>query len=605
MPYYLKKRLIGMVITVIMLVFLIINLFPIGWMMYCSVKENLDILIGKIPLSRAHNDIYEIFVDGDDLWVLTSDGGINRWDRKTLEEKDHTTAQTMTTHFLLNRDYIWVSSANKGLLRFEKNNLKKSKEYKLPLPDFDKAKVVGTTLVEGWGKIYFTIQYKGYEEILEFDPGSLKVARKFDLKNKLSPSQIRSLLPQGDILWVGLDKGLLKFDIKSGKVLTVYDLAKYLPIGVSRMRALQSFNEGGRSVDSRIVISGNTGAFIFDPKTGSVAGTLFQGNVLGLRVFGDKIYIGTSRGFLTCDIKTGQTENYENLFRQVRADGTVIKNSEFTPAEVTAFALNGNQLYLGSSYGRVSALNLNLRRVNGTSSARMGHLVIAWINYLDMWRNVDFGLYLRNSFFICGMAMVFTMIFSTLAAYALSRFDFPGSKTFSMAILATQMVPGIMFLIPTYSNFVKLTEITSVPIKGTFYGMIFVYSVFFIPFSIWILRGFFAAIPVELEEAARIDGCSPIQVFWYVVLPLAVPGIIATGVYVFLTTWDELMFAWVLTSADTMTIPVGIRNFVGNYQNRFDLIMAAATVATVPVMILFFMLQKYIVKGLTAGAVKG
>jgi multiple sugar transport system permease protein len=141
--------------------------------------------------------------------------------------------------------------------------------------------------------------------------------------------------------------------------------------------------------------------------------------------------------------------------------------------------------------------------------------------------------------------------------------------------------------------------------KGTFFGLILIYSAFFIPFSIWILRGFFAAIPVELEEAAKIDGCSPLQVFWYVVLPLAVPGIIATGVYVFLTAWDELMFAWVLTNADTMTIPVGIRLFVGNYQNRFDLMMAAATIATIPVIVLFFMLQKYIVKGLTAGAVKG
>ncbi|MBI5699356.1 carbohydrate ABC transporter permease [Candidatus Saganbacteria bacterium] len=235
----------------------------------------------------------------------------------------------------------------------------------------------------------------------------------------------------------------------------------------------------------------------------------------------------------------------------------------------------------------------------------MGHLVISWVNYIDMWRNVDFGLYLRNSFFICGLAMVFAMVFATLAAYALSRFDFPGSKSFSMIILATQMVPGIMFLIPTYSNFVKLTEMTGFPIKGTYYGIVFVYSAFFVPFSIWILRGFFAAIPVELEEAARIDGCSPLQVFWHVALPLAIPGIIATGIYVFLQAWDELVFAWVLTSADTMTIPVGIRNFVGNYQNRFDLIMAAATVATIPVMILFFMLQKYIVKGLTAGAVKG
>ncbi|MBI5700222.1 carbohydrate ABC transporter permease [Candidatus Saganbacteria bacterium] len=238
-------------------------------------------------------------------------------------------------------------------------------------------------------------------------------------------------------------------------------------------------------------------------------------------------------------------------------------------------------------------------------SARQGHLVISWVNYIDMWKNVDFGLYLRNSFFICGIAMLFSMLFATMAAYALSRFDFPGSKMLSMAILATQMVPGIMFLIPIYSNFVKFSEITGIPIKGTYWGLIFVYSAFFIPFSIWILRGFFAAIPVELEEAARIDGCSPWQVFWHVVLPLAVPGIIATGIYVFLTAWDELIFAWVLTSGDTMTVPVGIRNFVGNYQNRFDLIMAAAVVATVPVMILFFLLQKHIVKGLTAGAVKG
>ena len=212
---------------------------------------------------------------------------------------------------------------------------------------------------------------------------------------------------------------------------------------------------------------------------------------------------------------------------------------------------------------------------------------------------------MRNSFIICGAAMFFAMIFATMGAYAVSRFKFPGAHAFSVGILATQMVPGIMFLIPIYSMFVKFYEYTGVPLKGTYFGIIFMYSAFFIPFSIWILRGFFAAIPVELEEAARIDGASPWQVFWHVVLPLAVPGIIATGIYVFLTAWDELMFAWVLTSADTMTIPVGIRNFVGNYQNRFDLIMAAATVATVPVMILFFLLQKHIVKGLTAGAVKG
>ncbi|MBU0687521.1 MAG: carbohydrate ABC transporter permease [Candidatus Margulisbacteria bacterium] len=270
-----------------------------------------------------------------------------------------------------------------------------------------------------------------------------------------------------------------------------------------------------------------------------------------------------------------------------------------------AVAKDRDYLYLGSSGGRISVLDLNQVAIADTAVSKSGHLIIAWRNYIDLWKNINFGLYLRNSFVICGAATFFAMILATLSAYSISRFKFPGVKLFSVAILATQMIPGIMFLIPIYIMFVKFGQWTGIPLKGTFFGMIFIYSAFFVPFSIWILRGFFAAIPRELEEAARIDGCSPMQVFWYVVLPLAIPGIIATGIYIFLTAWDELIFAWILTSADTMTIPVGIRLFVGNYQNRFDLMMAAATVATIPVMILFFTLQKYIVKGLTAGAVKG
>ena len=251
-----------------------------------------------------------------------------------------------------------------------------------------------------------------------------------------------------------------------------------------------------------------------------------------------------------------------------------------------------------------SSTDIAIGRV-GLSRDVSGKTIVKWGNYIDMWKNVNFGLYLKNSLVICGATMVMAMIFSTLAAYALSRFRFPGSDFFSNAILATQMIPAIMYLIPLYIMFVRFTVMSGIPIKGTYWGMVLIYSAFFIPFSIWILRGFFASIPKELEESARIDGCSGFQVFWLIALPLALPGIIATGIYVFLTAWDELMFAWVLTNADTMTIPVGIRLFVGNYQNRFDLMMAAATVATLPVVVLFFMLQRHIVKGLTAGAVKG
>jgi len=230
---------------------------------------------------------------------------------------------------------------------------------------------------------------------------------------------------------------------------------------------------------------------------------------------------------------------------------------------------------------------------------------IRWINYRDLWRNINFGLYLRNSFIVCGLTTIFAMCLATPAGYSLSRFRFFGKRVINDSILATQMIPGIMFLIPIYLMFVKFHEITRIQLIGTFPGLIFVYSTFFVPFSVWILQGFFASIPVDIEEAALIDGCSRFRIFWNIAVPLARPGIIATAIYIFLTAWDELMFAWVLTNANTMTIPVGIRLFVGNYQNRYDLMMAAATVATLPVLVAFFLLQKHIIRGLTAGAVKG
>lgn len=230
---------------------------------------------------------------------------------------------------------------------------------------------------------------------------------------------------------------------------------------------------------------------------------------------------------------------------------------------------------------------------------------IRWINYRDLWRNINFGLYLRNSFIVCGLTTILAMCLATPAGYSLSRFRFFGKRVINDSILATQMIPGIMFLIPIYLMFVKFHEITGIQLIGTFPGLIFVYSTFFVPFSVWILQGFFASIPVDIEEAALIDGCSRFRIFWNIAVPLARPGIIATAIYIFLTAWDELMFAWVLTNANTMTIPVGIRLFVGNYQNRYDLMMAAATVATLPVLVTFFLLQKHIIRGLTAGAVKG
>lgn len=227
-------------------------------------------------------------------------------------------------------------------------------------------------------------------------------------------------------------------------------------------------------------------------------------------------------------------------------------------------------------------------------------------NYVEMWVNINFMQYFKNSFIVCGATTVIALTIATLGGYAVARYKFPGSNIFGAAVLATQMVPGIMFLLPLYLLFIKVQDGLGIRLINTFPGMIIVYSAFFIPFSIWILRGFFASIPVEIEEAAIIDGCSKFGAFVKVILPISKVGLIATGIYIFLMAWDELLFAWVLTtSADVATIPVGIRLYVGNFQNRYDLLMAAGCVTTLPVLLIFFSLQKQFIKGMTAGAVKG
>jgi multiple sugar transport system permease protein len=229
-----------------------------------------------------------------------------------------------------------------------------------------------------------------------------------------------------------------------------------------------------------------------------------------------------------------------------------------------------------------------------------------WTNYIDMWKNINFFDFFMNSLIICTLTTILSCMFAVMAGYALARFKFPGSGTFGMSIIATQMVPGIMFLLPIYLMFLAIKDLFGIPMVDTYWGMVLVYTAFYTPMSIWIMRSFFVSIPKDLEDSALIDGCTRFQAFMKVIVPLSVPGVIATCVYIFLTAWDELLFAWVLTTtSDVQTIPVGIRLFVGQYNNRFDLLMSAATVVTVPIIIVFFMSQRYFIRGMTAGAVKG
>ncbi|MDN5303351.1 MAG: multiple sugar transport system permease protein [Fusobacteriaceae bacterium] len=227
-------------------------------------------------------------------------------------------------------------------------------------------------------------------------------------------------------------------------------------------------------------------------------------------------------------------------------------------------------------------------------------------NFIEMQKNANFFNYFKNSLIVITITTFIALTLSIFAGYALAKFKFPGSNLFGITMLSTQLIPPTLILIPMYLIFITIQRTIGLQIIDTYYGLIIPYVAIFTPMSIWVMRGFFANLPSELEEAARIDGCSRFQAFRLIMLPLATPGVIATGIFIFLTAWDELMLASVLTtSAKVQTIPIGIRLFIGRIQNRFDLTMMAALVITIPVAIIFFALQKYFVQGMTAGAVKG
>ncbi len=226
-----------------------------------------------------------------------------------------------------------------------------------------------------------------------------------------------------------------------------------------------------------------------------------------------------------------------------------------------------------------------------------------WSNYPEMWRQANFGLYFRNSFIICGTAAVVGTFFAALTGYALTRFRFPGSDTFSLAVTGTQLIPGTLFFIPLYLSFLWVRNNLGIPLIGTNFGGILLYTGFYIPISLWVMRSFFAAIPVDLEEQAMVDGATRFQAFYKIVLPLTGPGLISTGIFIFLTAWDELFFASVLR---LRTVPMGLLLFAGNQNNqaRYDLVCAGAVAVTIPIILLFLLLQRRLVQGLTAGAVK-
>ena len=224
--------------------------------------------------------------------------------------------------------------------------------------------------------------------------------------------------------------------------------------------------------------------------------------------------------------------------------------------------------------------------------------------FIDMWHTIPLATYFVNSAIVSVSATVFSVIIALFAAYALSRYRFPGRQLFSMTVLSTQMFPGILFLLPLFLIFVNLGNATGIPLYGSRLGLIITYLTFTLPFSIWMLVGYLDSIPRDLDEAAKVDGAGPLGALLRVVVPAALPGIVAVAVYSFMTAWGEVLFASVMTNDSTRTLAVGLQGYATQNQVYWNQVMAASLVVSLPVVAGFLLLRRYLVTGLTAGAVK-
>ncbi|MFM8351289.1 MAG: sugar ABC transporter permease [Actinomycetales bacterium] len=247
---------------------------------------------------------------------------------------------------------------------------------------------------------------------------------------------------------------------------------------------------------------------------------------------------------------------------------------------------------------------------NEITSAR-GLKILPEVWTLEPYRKVltendgEFLTWFMNSIIAAVVTTVVGLFLSSTAAYALSRYKFPGYRSALNSFLVTQMFPAAILMVPIYAMLVKF-PIFGFTMLDSRAGLLFAYSTIAVPFCTWMLKGYFDTIPIAIDESGLMDGLTPFGTFWRLVLPLALPGLAVTSFYTFITAWNEVAFANViLLSPELFTLPLGLRTYVFQFDQSWERLSAAAVLVTIPALIVFMSAQRYLVSGLSRGAVKG
>ncbi len=253
-------------------------------------------------------------------------------------------------------------------------------------------------------------------------------------------------------------------------------------------------------------------------------------------------------------------------------------------------------------YPILQVVSISLRPADRLLSTSLAIIPDDWTlrAYTELFTGRPFLLWMGNSLFISLVVTLTGVVLASLAGYAFSRFRFKGKNFGLLSLLVTQMFPATMLLLPLYIMLVKLGLI------NTYLGVLLVYSSTALPFCVWTMKGYYDTIPDSLEEAARIDGCSQLSAFYRVVLPLATPALVIVALFSFMTAWAEyVVAAQILQDTHLWTLPLGLKSFESNMSTEWGLYAAASLIVSIPVVLLFLALSRYLVSGLTLGSVKG
>jgi len=239
--------------------------------------------------------------------------------------------------------------------------------------------------------------------------------------------------------------------------------------------------------------------------------------------------------------------------------------------------------------------NLDIQRF----PTKVGFSDLSFAAYIGVWRDTNFPLLIKNSIIVSSMTVVISLSLGTLAGYALSRSKFRGRQGVLLTYLVIRLVPGVLLLVPMY------IFMNTLGLLDSFFGLTLAYTTFTLPATIWLMKGFFDSLPPDLENAARIDGCSRMGALWRISIPLVLPGLAATGTLTAITAWNDVLFAIMLTSSEeTRTWPVGLREMIGEFQLPWESLTAAAMLSLLPVVIGFALVGRKMVAGITAGSLK-